>query len=341
MNNLQCKVIAQRFIQVALLCIFVLALSTRTYSAWRRGFDHDPVQHPWTIVAGDSLAPHQYRVVYPFIWDFLSSWVEPMVADKILLFATIVACYSVLLAIYRKLMGDMMLACLGALAFLGTCMHPYQFQFRDTFLEVMMITLAFYLQSRAIASEPRLWLMLAVLSVLGTLNRETWLFVLTGTFLALFQNGIRPVWQTKRGVINLVGWLGMVVASGLSVLSTRIIWGIRPLYCNLWTWDENIMQLFFWRDWGLAFGHGIWGVGAGVVLIYVMTLLRGNSHHRLFIIGYLGPLLLVSFFVVARWIESRTFFPSFAILIAVIGMHIRDANAKKFPSCEDGKFISG
>ena len=77
----------------------------------------------------------------------------------------------------------------------------------------------------------------------------------------------------------------------------------------------------------MTIGHGVWGIGAGAFLVYLLTLLDGNRHQWRFIIGYLGPLLLVSFLLVARWIESRTFFPAFAIVIASVGMHIHQSLA--------------
>ena len=304
-----------------LLATFILALSTRTYSSWRRGFDDDPVQHPWTILAGDSLAPHQYRVLYPAMWWGLSRVMEPKLADKALLFLTIVGCYATLFWVFRALMKNVPLACLGLLAFLGTCMHPYQFQFRDTFLEIGLIATAFYLQTKT-AENPRTWNWLAVLSVVGTLNRETWIFVLSGCFLAQCSKGARALWATAEGRTALAGLAKMVVATGIAVATTRWLFGIRPYYCLIWTWHENLAHILFWTNPGLTIGHGIWGIGAGAFIVYLLTLLDGNRHQWRFIAGYLGPLLLVSFLLVARWIESRTFFPAFAIVIASIGMHI-------------------
>ena len=313
-----------------LLGVFILALSTRTYSAWRRGFDYDPVQHPQTIMAGDSLAPHQYRILYPVMWLGLSRIMDGNLADKALLFLTIAGCYATLFFVYRALMKNAILACLGLLAFLGTCMHPYQFQFRDTFLEIGMVALAFYLQTK-VNDTPKTWNWLALLSVAGTMNRETWIFVLSGCFLAQCRNGVKPLWTTAEGRTAMRGLAKMAVAMLLTVASTRLIWGIKPLYCRLWTWHENLAHILFWTNPPLTFGHGIWGVGAGVFLIYLLTLLAGNRHGRLFLFGYLGPLLLVSFLLVARWIESRTFFPAFAIVIAAIGMHIRQTIASPPP----------
>lgn len=311
----------KKILQCFLLTLFVLALATRTYAAWRRGFD-DPVHRPQTIIRGQSLAPHQYRILYPLMWSGLSLFMDETLADKVLLFGTIVACYGVLLGIYRALMRNLILACLGALAFLGTCMHPYQFQFRDTFLEVMLVTGAFYLQSQA-DRRPAYWNGLALLSVAGTLNRETWVFVLSGCFWAqanrLWRELVDPL--PNRPVLG--GMLKMAAATGAVVLASRLIWGVVPLYCDLWTWRENLPHILFWTYPAITIGHGIWGVGAGIFLIYLLSLLQGNRHQIRFIAGYLLPLLVVSFLLVARWIESRTFFPAFAVVIASLGMHLR------------------
>ncbi len=314
-----------------LLGLYILALSTRTYAAWRRGFDYDPVHQPQTIMAGESLAPHQYRVLYPVLWWGLSHGMAGEAADKLLLFLTIVGCYSVLLFVYQSLLRNLPLTCLGLLAFLGTCMHPYQFQFRDTFLEVGLVALAFYLQTRTDRS-PGLWNWLALISVAGTLNRETWIFVVSGCFLAQCGRGFRALWTTAAGRTALAGVAKMAAATVLTVLAGRLVWGIRPLYCDLWTWPENLPHLLFWTYPAITIGHGIWGVGAGVFLLYLLTVLDGNRQQWRFIAGYLLPLLVVSFLLVARWIESRTFFPAFAIVIPVIGLHIRQALPAGRPS---------
>lgn len=314
-----------------LLVLFILALSTRTYSSWRRGFDDDPVQHPWTIMAGDSLAPHQYRVLYPVMWWGLSRIVDGAIADKALLFLTIVGCYSVLFLVFRALMKNVPLACLGLLAFLGACMHPYQFQFRDTFLEIGLIAAAFYLQTKT-GENPKIWNALALLSIAGTLNRETWIFVLSGCLLAQCGKGLKALWTTPEGRTAMMGWAKMAIATVLTVLSTRLIFGIRPYYCRIWTWQENMAHILFWTNPPMTVGHGIWGIGAGVFLVYLWTVLDGNRHQWRFIAGYLGPLLLVSFLLVARWIESRTFFPAFAIVIASMGMHINQTLTAQRPS---------
>lgn len=311
----------KKFLLYILLGVFLLALSTRTYSSWRRGFDYDPVQHPWTIVAGDSLAPHQYRILYPAMWWGLSRLMPGELADKALLFLTIVGCYTVLFGVFRSLMKSIPLACLGLLAFLGTCMHPYQFQFRDTFLEIGLVALAFYLQIKT-AEDAKIWNWLAAISFLGTLNRETWIFVLSGCLLAQCSRGIRVLWTTAEGRTALTGLAKMILATAMAVVTTRGLFGFRPLYCRLWTWHENLAHILFWTNLPLTVGHGIWGIGAGVFIVYLLTLLDGSRHQWRFVAGYLAPLFVVSFLTVARWIESRTFFPAFAVVIATIGMHI-------------------
>ena len=211
-----------KVVQFLLLILFILALSTRTYTAWRQGFDYDPVQHPDTIMAGKSLAPHQYRVLYPLLWAGLARVMDGGQADKVMLFLTIIGCYAVMLTAYRALMRSLPLACLGLLAFLGACMHPYQFQFRDTFLEVGLVTLAFYLQTRADRS-PGVWNWLALISVFGTLNRETWIFVVSGCFLAQCSRGVRALWSTPAGRTAVAGVAKMVVATVLTILANQLI----------------------------------------------------------------------------------------------------------------------
>ena len=139
----------------------------------------------------------------------------------------------------------------------------------------------------------RMWNWLAILSIVGTLNRETWIFVLSGCFLAQCGKGARALWATAEGRTAMAGLAKMVLATGIAVATTRGVFGIRPYYCLIWTWHENLAHILFWTNPGLTIGHGIWGIGAGAFIVYLLTLLDGNKHQWRFIVGYLGPLLLV------------------------------------------------
>lgn len=308
-----------------LKALFILALASRMYAAWTKGFE-DPLHQPQTIISGESLAPHQYRVLYPLLWKGLSPFASAQVADHALTLLTIVLCYAVLYHLFARLTRHAILAGLTLLAFHAACSHPYQFQFRDTFLEITFIAIALQLIPPLAGNGS--WKWFAVLSVLGTLNRETWAFVLLGAGAATcFEAGgprplLRaPAWRPAVIGLLLSGLLSLAVFVGV-----RFYFGHRPYYCKPWPWDENVQHFLFWKVPGFAFGHGVWAVGAGAFILLLWSVALGNRKFLPFLCGYLVPYLPVTF-AASRWMESRIFFPIFVIVMASLATFTRQTLA--------------
>lgn len=310
----------KRWAVILLQALFVFALSSRMYGAWKKGFE-DPVHQPWTVAAGESLAPHQYRVLYPMLWRGAAAVLSDKAADNALLLGTIVLCYGVLMGLFTRASGSPVLGGLALLAFHAACSHPYQFQFRDTFLEITFMALALALQPTLFRRGS--WRWFVPLSLLGTLNRETWAFVLFALAVCALREagGLRALLTAPAARPALLA----LAASGAVALGVfagvRLVFGLRAYYCRVMPWTENLPHLLFWRDPPMTFGHGLWAVGGGVFLLYLLSVLRGNRHHAPFIAAYLAVYLPVTF-LLARWIESRVFFPLFAVLIASLAAHL-------------------
>jgi hypothetical protein len=232
------------------------------------------------------------------------------------------------------LTGNAVLAGLSLLAFHAACTHPYQFQFRDTFIEVALIAVALQLVPPLNAKGS--WKWLAVVSVLGTLNRETWAFVLlAATAAACFEaGGARSLLRAPAQRPAVLGLLASALISLAVFLGVRWLIGPRPYYCKLWPWNENMAHILFWKMPDFAFGHGIWAAGAGVFVLWLLSVLMGNRNFLPFITGYLIPYLPATF-LWARWMESRIFFPIFAIMIASLAAYasqsLRRMNSGSIP----------
>ena len=301
--------------------LFLLALSVRTYSWWTKGFD-DPVHHPNTILSGNSLAPDQYRVLYPLLWKTVSLVLGEQDGDKGLLFVSILFCYVVLYEAFVSGGLSGLSACLFLLAFYGTTHSWYHYFYRDTFLEVALVVLAYRIQ--AAMQEGRNWgNRLALLSVAGIMNRESWVFVLTGVVCGFMgkAGGVSSLFRAPEAVVLRKGLVKITTASVLAFVSVRLLYGFKPYFTSFWTLDENAYNLLFWKDVSGFIGHGLWSAGAGILFLYVWSVLRGNRTGLLFIAGYVVPLLAASF-LFGRCGETRIFFPAFAVILCSLASYV-------------------
>ncbi len=330
-NNLLKSVVVR-----AALVLLVLAVSVRMFGIWIKGIDHEPMHYPDQIMAGTSYAPDQYRILYPLMWKGLSTVMEGKRADSIMLFLTIIFCFSAIFRVYQAETGNDILAGLALLAFFGTCMNWYYYLYRDTFLEIGLVALAFPLIMKLGTGEKIAW-PLALLSLLGGLARESWAFIISGMAVASIvqagglRNLIRaPNWRETRKAL----WLS-AAAFLLAYISVRFYYGYRPYAVRFWTWPLNINQFLFWSQPIYIFKYGIWNAGNGILLIFILSLLKGNRNYLPFILGYLVP-FAVAGFLFARMYETRIYFPLFFMMIASLAKYLAGSLTLKKPDQNEG-----
>jgi len=261
---------------------------------------------PREVLAGRAIAPNQYRVLPGLLVAALSPLVGDGLADFLVPLASIVLCTATLAAVLVAETRSVERASVGLVAFAGVAGEVFTMKrYHDMYLDV-----AFALLALAIASRPRpRWGWFAVLAVLGALNRETWLFALSGAACARALRGRGLATredETKRDAI------GLGVAGALSIAAlagVRLYFGERA-YRIFWMAPINLVNL---TDPGLLFTKGLWTWPA-LVLAYVGALLGRTAAQVPFVVGYVLPNLVASF-LFANWYEPRIFMATTALLV--------------------------
>ena len=155
------------------------------------------------------------------------------------------------------------------------------------------------------------WWALGLITVLGALNRETFLFSLIGVATcSIFSHDFDKSSSKKRKLV-LVSGLFLIYFATFGGL--RIFYGVSSYHSQLWTYSINIAHIttkLLWR------GNVLY-MGGGVLLVYLASLLKGNRAYIHFILGYLLPFLFVSFFV-SLWEEQRVFYPIYPLIFASV-----------------------
>lgn len=305
---------AGRVARLLLLCLVVLATSIRMYLAFLPAPTH-PVLDPVNILRGASLAPNQYRVLAPLLGALLGALLgDAREGDEVLQLLAIVACNAALVAVLLRETRRLELACVGLVAFFGATAYTMAWRNRETFLEAAFALVGFALVTRP---RPR-WALFAVVSMLGALNRETWGFVLCGAAAARIAaaGGLRALWRgpARRDAIGLLVAAALALAA---LVGVRLRYGLRPYHTELWMMGTNISNLAPWREPDLVVAKGLWTLGSGLALAYLLSLSRGARRHLPFVAGFAVPALVVSFFI-ASWFEPRIFTALHPLLIIAL-----------------------
>lgn len=304
----------------ALVALFLLGLSVRTYSVWIKGQDAGSIMHhPDYIVEGRSWAPDQYRILFPLIWQGVHMTLGRDAAQSLPLFVSIVLCYAVWMAVFRRESGRIVSAGVLLLALYGACSHWYHYYYRETFLDLMWVGLGFYMQPY-LGERWRPWVWFAAISLLATLSRESWLFILMGTGFRLWAEAgsLRALAFDRRWRTVRAGLAMALIATLVAYVSVRGYFGPRDYISRKWTAVINVQHLMPWKYPAVVIGHGLWSAGNGLFVLFGLSLLMGNRRHLPFVLGFMLPTIVVTF-ILARWIETRIFFPCFALMLASMG----------------------
>lgn len=296
--------------RVTLLALVVLAASIRMYLSFSTAPTH-AVLDPENILHGRSLAPNQYRILAPLLCAALRALLGDFhEADEVVQALAIVACNAAIVAVLLRETESVELSSVGLAAFVGATANTMAWRNRETFLEVLFAIVGF-----AIVTRPRpRWAAFAALSLLGALNRETWAFVLTGAAAARVAaaGGARRL--PRADVLGLAASGAIALAAFAGV---RVFYGIKPYHTELWMMGTNISNLAPWIAPDLVVAKGVWTLGAGLGLAYLLSLARGARRHLPFIAGFSVPALIVSF-LIASWYEPRIFTAMIPLLLVAL-----------------------
>jgi hypothetical protein len=296
---------ALRFLAIA---AFLLMLARTTDWMYLKTEDHR-VLDPKNIIAGASQAPNQYRVLSPILSEILDRLIlhNARRSDHAVIFLSILLAYAATMALFYKASGSVTVTLLALLALLGCFSFGMEFKYRQEFFEVAFVAGAL-LAVLLIRRLPALYAVLAVLTLFGSLNRETFAFCLSGVAVHVAWERIRKNAEAWRS--HLAGFLSLCAVFALCYFGVRWHFGPSPYYCEFWQYTANINNAL-----RIANPHNIFYIGAGLACAFVATLTLGNRAYLPFILGYAVP-MFVATFLVSSFSEHRVFYPVMALLIA-------------------------
>jgi hypothetical protein len=301
---------ARRLVIALAAVIFISAIVQSTAFLYSRTSDAYFLR-PDNILAGRSEAPNQYRVLVPLLNGLLwrAGHLDAEKSDRLVILASIVLCYLAAGALFLKSSGSVPAAMLALVALLGSFAFGMTWRYRQEFFDVAFVSLFFLI---LIAGRPKGWtyVLLAVITALGALNRETFGFCITGM--------VAHLWSKREGtgkgsaLLDAAGVLVLSVIFAVVFVGVRRHFGLASYQGGIWTFHGNELNLRTVLE-----PHDALYMGSGLLLVYLTTLALGNREYLAFILGYGIPMLLVAFFI-SRYNEHRIFYPLMVFLIASI-----------------------
>lgn len=309
-----------RIVRAVLVGLFFLALTRTADMLYFKTTPHEETDLE-RILSGESLAPNQYRVLAPLsYWAATRVTGDARLSERIVTYGSIVFCFLAAGALFYSAAGSLLLAMVAEIALLGAFAFGMWWKYRQEFFEVGFVSLALLLYSR-VRSVKRKYLLLGLVTLLATLNRETFAFVWVGV--------LADVWSRRKKSPGVNGeWWG-VAALGVvyvaAALLPRLYFGWTPYYGDLLVIGANIANVV-----QIANPYNGLHMGAGILWVYLLTLLMGNKHFRPFLLGYVASFLLIALFV-STYSEHRIFYPLMAVMMASIVGFVRDKSSPSRP----------
>lgn len=297
-----------------LLVGFTLVIARTTDTLYARCPDN-VVHNPTVILDGHSLAPNQYRVLVPLLHHAVDAlWFRnPPKADRVVVYVCILICFSVFGYMVYSETGSTPAACIAMLAFLGCLPIGMMARYRQEWVEVPCVCLAVMLATRKTVGW-RTYGALALVTVVGVLNRETFAFCLFGVASTVFWEHMRRDW--RRTWPHVLGLLLLALVAAACYAAPRIVFGLRPYHCKFWVIGNNWNSL---PD--ITNSRHILHMGSGLLLAYGVTLLHGARWNTPFMVGYLVPFVIVDT-LISSFTEHRVFYPIMALFLVTIVQHI-------------------
>jgi hypothetical protein len=265
------------------------------------------------IIDGSADSPYRYRVLLPFLAEGFRIVLSPHLIERSAFNLT----YAVLewLAIFWTLSALFLWlriwftweqSLVGALFVAGTMSMALQ----DHFFQPWSLLEAGIFSSSLICIYKKNYMMLTLLVVLASLNRETAIFIPITLFLTIDFKNILTI-KGKKQLFTVLLLIALIF------LSAEIYWGLRYLRGNaphistlqeLWELNIEITSLFNMSiNWTLFLG-GLW-----------IFAILGYRHTPLFIrkIALIVPIYLITIFAWGVWGEVRLLMVMYPIFVSM------------------------
>jgi hypothetical protein len=249
------------------------------------------------VLANRSLAPMQYRVLVPWICGLFGAGEKslPYLRPYIWLrWLSIPFAIGAAHLYFSQIQGPPPVLCTALLAlfFVAAALYDYT----DGYLEIGFFALAFLVMGQQGIG----WiLLLAVVSLLAVLNRETAVFIPVVCFLDSF---------FMAGIVSLVA-----CAAGYAI--PRMIYGKHDRYCRFWLVGENIREMtrhYRTRPWVYVEYTLFWALLAVMAAVYVGAFPEYTAVELAMALLFLGLL------IPTKWREIRVFGPCTLALIPMV-----------------------
>jgi len=304
-NQLQSS--PSRVAYLVAICIFVVCLTRTTDVLYLRTINQH-VLSPANIIAGKSQAPNQYRVLAPLLYEALDKVIHnPAKSDHIVIFLSILAAYVAAGALFYRSSRSMPVTALGLLALLGCFSLGMLYKYRQEFFEVALVSVAL-LVVVSVRRSRVMYPLLALVTLLGTLNRETYAFCVSAIAAQVLWQ--RVTVNREPAAKHIMGIIALVAVFVVGYIGPRWYFGLLKYHCRVWTYPQNIENLM-----DIASAYHLGYIGAGLVFAYLATVIKGNRWYVAFIVGYAAPMLVVVS-ATSRFGEHRIFYPLMVLLVA-------------------------
>jgi hypothetical protein len=293
-----------------LLAVIVLASSIKTYSIYSTTVD-SPELSPMSILSGKASAPNQYRLLAPLAWrGAVLTGMSTETADRAVVIASILLCYLTLSVALYSSCRNVLATAVCVLLFFGASSSGFWFRYRDTFFEVAFTCLGMTLITR---DRPK-WTLYGVVSAFAALNRETWLLSLAAAGVSRWAHAgsLKDLFVRRKE--DVIGLVASTVVAAAVLVATRYSYHTARYHYELWQYPTNLHHFLIGGSLRFAIAHGVWSAGSGIGALWLMFAVRGLARHVPFTIGFVGSLIVVSFFI-SNWSETRIFFPAYAVLL--------------------------
>ncbi len=198
------------YLSISSVAIFMLAISVATTVSYWRIPDWGPA-NPANIISGSSQAPNQYRLLTPLLYGFATKLTgKSDLADRFVTFTSILFCYIACAAFFQKSTGSLGITMLCLLALLGSFQTGFMYRHRQEFWETGLLVLYVMMVHR----ENPNWKGSLLITFLGSLNRETWIFTIIATIVCHSVNSGRAkdFFKNKANVMAIIANLGVYTA---------------------------------------------------------------------------------------------------------------------------------
>jgi hypothetical protein len=292
------------------LAVFLFGLVRTTDWLYQKTTDHR-VLEPQRIMSGMSQAPNQYRILAPALCLLVDKMLlhDPGHSDHAVVFFSILFAYVAAFALFYVSSRSIPISILASLALLGCFSFGMMWKYRQEFFEVGFVSLTLIAATR-IRHVGRMYFVIAMLTVLGSLNRETFIFCIMG--VAVHAIGNRIMIQKESGRLHLRGVSILLAIFAICYVGLRWHFGLSHYHSKFWTYQDNLQNIL-----SISSPFNILYLGGGIAFAYLATVALGNKEYSFFILGYAVPMLLIATFI-SQFSEHRVFYPLMVLFAASI-----------------------